>query len=139
MGEKTRLQRYETDDAVHTWDIWTDNDCIYCSYDVSAKKGHIVDAIKEQSTRLLPEIVAKQIFWDRLRGPLLSEITPSLISSFKSAGINANNIEVFGEPELRLSNTLEQGSGLGKLFAALSYDFHHWVLVGFTVVFRVTK
>ena len=56
----------------------------------------------------------------------------------KKAGIN-NEIEFVGEPDLKLFNTLEYGAGVGKLFAAFSYDFHHWVLVGFTVTFRVKK
>jgi len=49
----------------------------------------------------------------------------------------SNDIEFVGEPDLRLSNNLEYGAGLGKLLAAVSYDFHHWVLVGFAVTFRV--
>jgi hypothetical protein len=82
----------------------------------------------------LPEILAKQIFWDRLKQRMRADIPPVL----KKAGIN-NEIEFVGEPDLKLSNTLEYGAGVGKLFAAFSYDFHHWVLVGFTVTFRVKK
>ncbi|MFZ1239769.1 MAG: hypothetical protein WBR35_05605 [Anaerolineae bacterium] len=99
MNERTRLSKYEDKDAVYVMDFWTDGDYAYFSYDITSKKGRQIDVITEQSTRVLPEILAKRIFWDRLKGRLSSDIAPYL----KQAGITAE-IEYVGEPDLRLSN-----------------------------------
>jgi hypothetical protein len=132
MSTRQTLSKKEDRNGTLLIEFWFDNDYAYFSYTGSAKKGNYLDIITEQSTRVLPEILAKQIFWDRLKQSIYTEIPPFL----KSVGIS-NDIEFVGEPDLRLSNNLEYGAGLGKLLAAVSYDFHHWVLVGFAVTFRV--
>ena len=134
MAERIRLWEKDTNEAVSTGEMWTDDNYVYFSIQAHAKKGHI-DIITEQNTQVLPEILAKQIFWDRLK----NELVPQLRSWFEKAKLQGGEIEVVGEPSIELSTSLKTGKGLGKLFSAISYDFHFWTLVGFTAVFRVRR
>lgn len=132
MAERTRLWKTDTNEAVSTGEMWTDDNYVYFSIQAHQKKGHM-DIITEQNTQVLPEILAKQTFWDRTR----KELVPQVRSWAEEAKLQGREIKVVGEPSIELSTSLKTGKGLAKLFSATSYNFHFWTLVGFTAVFRV--
>jgi len=138
MDTKNLISKTEDEICTYITEFSTDNDYVYFYFTWTSKKGTYLDIITEQTTRILPEILAKQIFWDRIKNRVRTEVTSFLNPILNKLGIN-NAPELFGEPELKLSNTFEHGSGLAKFFAAISYNFHYWVLIGFTVTFRVKK
>ncbi|MEM4204142.1 MAG: hypothetical protein QXS54_08750 [Candidatus Methanomethylicaceae archaeon] len=133
MSQKTRLMERNDSEALYVMDTWSDENYIYFSWEVLYKKGH-VDIITEQPIKRLPEIVAKQTFWSRLRPGLVSELREGLAK----AGMPDAEIE-FTEWDIKLSNSLKTGKGVGKFFSAVSYDALFWTAVGFTATARIKR
>ena len=133
MSQKTRLQERNDSEVFYAMDTWSDENYVYFSWEALYKKGHI-DIITDQPIKYLPEIVAKQTFWNRLRPELISEIRKGLAA----AGIPNAEIE-FVEWDIKLSNSFKTSKGLGKFLSAISYDYYFWTAVGFTATARIKK